>query len=278
MRMLFFSTAHSLHLIPIAILGLAFGRHRAGRDAGIWFGVWCLLWWMMTPQQDRDWVLAMPLLAWPMASGVAWLHEREQRVMLIAICGISLAWSIVALCAWPTSDNRLLVPLESLATIISDQDAEQGRGVRVDMAPSVNRIWNRLDRERKNDLWLLLGSADAFRWLPKVEVYGAYDNDPWVELLEKWDTHLDPGRDFRNLISKNKVGYLVLDWQGLMSRDQLLGTQSEPRYRNAIQKLQQTGVLKRVEWEFDSSRAECYEVVDSASSNPLLSPNEDPRL
>jgi hypothetical protein len=146
------------------------------------------------------------------------------------------------------------------------------------MAPSVNRIWNRLDRERKNEPWLLLGSADAFRWLPNVELYGTYDTNLWGELVGKWDTHLDPVRDFRKLISKNKVGYLVLDWQGVMSRDQLLGTQSEPRYRNAIQKLQQMGVLKRVEWEFDSSRAECYEVVDSPSSNPLLSPNGDPRL
>jgi hypothetical protein len=278
MRMLFFSTVHSLHLIPIAILGLAFERHRAGRDAGIWFGVWCLLWWMMTPQQDRDWVLAMPLLAWPMASGIAWLSERGQRVLLIAICGISLAWSIIALCAWPTSDNRLLVPLESLATIISEEDAEQGRGVRFDMAPSVNRIWNRLDRERKNDPWLLLGSADAFRWLPNVELYGTYDTNPWEELVEKWDTHLDPVRDFRSLILKNQIGHLVLDWQGFMFRDQLLGTQREPRCRNAIQMLQQMGVLKRVEWDFDSSRAECYEVVDSPSSNPLLSPNGDPRL
>jgi hypothetical protein len=278
MRILFFSTVHALHLIPIAILGLAFGRHRAGRDAGLWFGVWCLLWWIMTPQQDRDWVLAMPLLAWPMASGIAWLSEQGQRVLLVAICGISLAWSIVALCAWPTSDNRLLVPLRSLAEVVSVEDVEQGRGVRVDIAPSVNRCWNRLDREQKNDLWLLLGSADTFRWLPKVELYGTYDANPWGELLENWDTHLDPVRDFRGLILQNRIGHLVLDWQGLMSRDQLLGIESEPRYRNAIQKLQQMGVLKRVDWGVDSSRAECYEVVDPPSSNQLLSPNGDRRL
>jgi len=268
-RIVFFSTTHSLHLIPIAMLGWLFTRDRAGRDAGIWFCLWCLLWWIATPQQDRDWVLALPLLAWPMASGVVWLRERGQGILLLAVGGLALAWSIMVLNAWPTSDNRLLVPLDSLSPVVALVDTGEGRGggtARADLAPSVNRIWNGLDNEQKRKKWLLLGSADAFRWLPNVDLCGTHDDHPWGKSLKDWESDSDLVRVTRQSLEQNKIGYVVLDWEGWKYRDRLLGTNRESKYRDAIRVLQQNGAFRRVEWEFDSGRAECYEVIEASSA------------
>jgi hypothetical protein len=229
---------------------------------------------MLTPQQDRDWVLAVPLLAWPMASGVVWLRERGQGGLLLAIGIIALVWSVMVLNAWPTSDNRLLVPLASLSPVIANTDSGQGRGgetERVDLAPSVNRIWSGLGNEQKREAWLFLGSADAFRWLPAVDLCGSYDNHPWGELVEGWESRSDPVRASRDILEQNKIGYVVLDWEGWKYRDRLLGTKSESKYRDAIRILQQAGAFRRVDWEFDSGRAECYEVVELPSAKRILS-------
>jgi hypothetical protein len=239
-RIVWNSLVHSLHLVPLALLGIIVRRDRAARDAAIGFGLWCLLWWIGTAQQDRDWVIAIPLLAWPMANGIAWLLDRRQRLALSVIGGIPLIWSVVVLCAWPTSDNRILVPLNVLAPIVpAGERAGEGRGKEAeDLALSVNQIWIDLDQDKQKERWLLVGSADAFRWLPNVALAGE----------EAWGTE--------------GLRFLVFDWAGLRNLDQVTGIDRSSVYRDRIQQWQRVGVLRPVAWDLSSSQAQCFEVVN----------------
>jgi hypothetical protein len=239
-RIVWNSLVHSLHLVPLALLGIIVRRDRAAWDAAIGFVLWCFLWWIGTAQQDRDWVIAMPLLAWPMANGTAWLLERRQRVALSFIGGIPLIWSVVVLCAWPTSDNRILVPLNVLAPIVPvGERAGEGRGTQAeDLAMSVNGIWIDLEQEKQKERWLLVGSADAFRWLPNVALASE----------EAWGTE--------------GFGFLVFDWAGLRNLDQMTGSDRSSVYRDRIQQWQRDGVLRLVAWDLSSSQAQCFEVVN----------------
>jgi len=257
------STVHSLHLIPLAAIGLFLSRNRAARDLGIGFVVVCVIWWILTPQQDRDWVIAVPLLAWPMASGIVWMKERGISVLLAAISGAALVWSVLVLVAWPTSDNRLMVPLEALVRITdSSTRAEQGReGERADLAVSVNSLWNRLEGKDRKGRWLLVGSADTFRWLPRADAYGIYDVDPWESLIMEIESQNKPIAGIQRGLVEFGIGYLVLDWEGIRFRDRVLAMNREAMYRDRVQELQQTGLLRRIDWPIESSRSECFEIV-----------------
>lgn len=258
------STVHSLHLIPLAIIGLIFSRDRTARDAGVGFGVWCLVWWLLTSRHDRDWVIALPLLAWPMAGGIAWVRERGQGGALAAISGTALIWSTLVLCAWPTSDNRLLVPLAVLAPIVpSDERAGEGRGGNAqDLASMVNRTWTTLPPEQQKERWLLVGSADAFRWLPDSVVAGTRDRNPWERIIGSWkDENDDSVAAAKEAFARERLRFLVFDWAGLRHRDPAKGGGLSNVYRDRILQLQRSGVLRPVRWELSSGRAQCFEVI-----------------
>ncbi len=262
LRIIVSSTVHSLHLIPFAAVGLLIARDRAARDLGIGFLICCVVWWIFTPQQDRDWVIAVPLLAWPMASGIGWMRERGSSVLLAAMSGVALVWSVLVLMAWPMSDNRLLVPIEELAPItVTDHRAEQGRGgEREDLAVSVNSVWNRLEAGDRNGRWLLVGSADTFRWLPKGDAYGVYHVDPWESLIMEIESQKNPIASIPQGLLDRGIGYLVMDWEGIRFRDRFLAMNREAMYRNRIHELQQAGLLRRIDWSIESSRSECFEI------------------
>jgi hypothetical protein len=271
------STVHAPHLIPLALVGMVFSRNRVGRDVGIAFGVWCILWWIVTPQQDRDWVIAVPLLAWPMASGIAWMQTHGVRFLLAAIAGVALAWSIVVLAAWPTSDNRLLAPWETLVVLVEEDAVGQGRGGESrDLAPIVNSLWNGLSENQRAKKWLLLGSGDAFRWLPAVEVDGPENAGQWSTWMDEWQTQKDPVRICHQRLRENRVGYVVVDWMGWMRGDQVQGTTREASYRTIIERLLQSGALRRLEWRRSGVYAECYEVVAEIPSETLSLGSDTP--
>jgi hypothetical protein len=276
-RIAIHSTVHAPHLIPLALFGMLFSRSRIGRDVGIAFGVWCVVWWIVTPQQDRDWVIAVPLLAWPMASGIAWMQEHGGRVLLAAISGVALVWSIVVLAAWPTSDNRLLAPWETLVVLVDEDEVGQGRaGERIDLAPLVNSLWSGLGEDQRAKKWLLFGSGDAFRWLPAVEVDGPENAGQWSKWLDGLETHKDPVRICHQRLRDNRIGYIVVDWMGWMRGDQAQGANREASYRKIIERLLQSGALRRLEWRRSGVYAECYEVVAEIPGETLSLGSDTP--
>ncbi len=266
LRIVMNSTVHSLHLIPLAAMGLFIARNRTARELGIGFILVCAIWWILTPQQDRDWVIAVPLLAWPMASGIDWMRERGSSALLAAISGAALVWSVLVLAAWPMSDNRLLVPIEELAPItvtdhLAGHPAEKGRGgEKADLAVSVNSVWNGLRGEDRKRRWLLVGSADTFRWLPKVDAYGMDDVDPWESLIMEIESRNKPIASIQEGLLECGIDYLVLDWEGIRFRDRFLAMNREAMYRNRIHELQQAGLLRRIDWSIESSRSDCFEI------------------
>jgi len=109
------SMAHGLLLIPLAAIGAVAGyRDREIRFSSMAWLVWILLWWIFTTHLDRDWVVATPMLAWPAAQAIQWLRERSGGYLIFPLALISLAWSVIALAAWPTADPRLLVAIDQL--------------------------------------------------------------------------------------------------------------------------------------------------------------------
>jgi hypothetical protein len=240
-------------------------RDRAARDAAIGFGLWCLLWWIGTAQRDRDWVIAMPLLAWPMANGIAGLLELRQRAAILVIGGVPLIWSVVVLSAWPTSDNRILVPLNVLSPIVPASDsAGEGRGEETeDLALSVNRVWMNLAPEYRKERWLLVGSADAFRWIPHAVLGGTWDSDPWQKIVPSGNFESDEAIAAAvRTLRREGLRYLVIDWAGLSHLDHSDRRARSSTYRDRILQLQRSGVLRLIDWELPSNRAQCFEIVD----------------
>jgi len=266
-RIAMWSTAHTLHLIPFAVIGMFVSKHRSARDAGVGFGVWCLVWWFWTGRQDRDWVIALPLLAWPMAGGIAWMRERGQGGGLAAICSVAWSWSILVLCAWPIADNRLLVPLNVLAPIVLTDAPQAGKGrggaEPGDLATSVNQTWMTLASEYQTERWLLVGSADAFRWIPQAVLAGTWDLDPWEGIVHSESSKSDEeiAAAVRTL-SRDGLRYLVFDWAGLSHLDHFDGRDRCSTYRDRILRLQRSGTLRLIEWELPSNRAQCFEIID----------------
>jgi len=284
LRMVFDSLAHGLILIPLAILGAIAARDRTNRMVIGFVCVGGAMWWLFTTRMDRDWVWGTAVLAWPAASGVAWLQRHRQRWLLMGVGWISLSWSVVVLAAWPTCDNRLLVPITQLAPIATQQSgdvtlsaaAEQGRGPIT--APAyiawLNDYWlNSPNLAERHSEILMVGTADTFRCVMPTRSVGLRDRGLWEELVDACETELRNPRlqtenpiprlaDCSRILQRERVSHLLLDWGALRGRDEALGLQREARYRDTLNQLQSGGVVQQVPWGFLSSDAELFEILD----------------
>ncbi len=279
-RSLWDSIAHGLILVPLASVGLFAPEDKWAKTAlGWWCAAW-LVWWLLTPHMDRDWVLMTPLLSWPAAHGLAWLQRQRQRWPILAVGLLSLVWSVVVLAAWPTCDNRLLVPLRILASSVPEESnaepsdreglgAGQGRaneGTDAATAPRylhwLNSNWESLAAGFEGNRGLLLvGSADAFRFMMPTHINGLYDLSLWDDLVDKIEANdLEP-QTIRDKWAGQGISHIVFDWRSLRGRDRVLGIERETRYRNAIRQLVAQNLVRQEPWAFLSSDAECFVVI-----------------
>ena len=297
------SMAHGLLLIPLAAIGTVLGyRDRNIRLTTIAWLVWIILWWVFTTHLDRDWVIATPMLAWPAARAIEWLRDRSGGYLIVPLGLISLAWSTIALAAWPTADPRLLVAIDQLipASIANTRTTNQsgttshtaesnnsgageGRGgdregragaggaavsnaidspqganlatypIYTDWINGYHAASNIANSESPPGRWLVIGTTDTFfLTVPTLEV-GMGELASLEPLLRSNSKLLAP--------SKSEVRYLVIDWRSIAAGDRVAPSNFEAVLREALTKLEQSGEISKVPWDFLSGDTECFSVV-----------------
>ena len=106
------------------------------------------------------------------------------------------------------------------------------------------------------DRWLVIGTTDTFFLVvPTLEI-GVGELASLETLLRSDSKLLDP--------SKSDVRYLIIDWRSISAGDRVARSNFETSIRDAVLKLEQSGRISRVAWDFLSGDAECYSVVPAA--------------
>ena len=265
-RLLGNSNVHGLMLVPLALVGVLLGRLRSDRVVCLWFLYWITIWWVFFTRQDRDWVGAVVLLAWPAAFGVEWLLDRARGYFVMLLVSIAIVWSMVALPVWPTSDNRILVSLETLsrrgqssagdsvAEAAVSKNPESDTRNTTDYASVFRSILERPVAGKSQFKVLLVGESDDFDFLSDCITNGSFDGgllDKCAEL-----TALESAA----MLQSRGVTHVLVVWSGVQYRERLTGRKIESGYRSTIGNLVNESCLKPIPWEISSSQAELFRV------------------
>jgi hypothetical protein len=257
LRLLWNSNGHGLMLVPMAIVGSLFcWRFSTSRMAIGWFGYWVLMWWLFSLRQDRDWMGAIVLLAWPAAAGSHWIASQARGYFMLVLVSIAICWSVVVLPIWPTSDNRMFVALETLdkngAAVVAakfpdDEDLT---------TPSYSACFNTVRKSEgsaNKATVLLIGECDDFDLLAECVSIGPFDQEN-VGLGVS-------SQAFGEFIRLRGITEVVIVWSGVQYREKLTGKKTESDYRAAIGEMLQDSQLQPIPWEINSSQAELFRVI-----------------
>lgn len=287
-RLLWNSNAHGLVLVPFAIVGFMIGMVPVVRFARAWFSIgslprsgersyrssrvewstngvailwfvyWVSIWWLFSTRQDRDWVGDLILLAWPAANGADWIARQARGYFMMSLVSIGIVWSVVVIPIWPTSDNRMLVALQSMDRVAAARSVSRLPEEDVAMTKSFSGQCNALMRRSEESAasWkiLLIGENDDFEMLANC-ASNDYFSQGW---MDKW--HDLPARELGLRLRSNGISHVLVVWSGVQYRERLTGIEFEQSYRLAIGKLLSDSQLKPVPWEINSSHAELFQV------------------
>ncbi len=285
-RLLWNSNAHGLMLVPFAIVGIGtfpvstsdrtrFTYWSSPRSSGrtnpqknfewstghlaiVWFVYWVSIWWFFSTRQDRDWVGALILLAWPAASGAHWMARRAHGYFLMVLVSIGIVWSVVVIPIWPTSDNRMLVALQNMdrsadslmRSKVSDEDVV----VTKSYLGQFNALMRRSEADATSWRVLLIGESNDFELLADCDSNGSFSRgnmDRWRDL---------PANELGLLLRSHGFTHIMIVWSGVQYRERLTGLETERSYRRAIEKLVSDSQVKPISWEINSSYAELFQV------------------
>jgi len=274
-RLIWDSNVHGLLLIPFAILGLVVSRFglaaRSTEDtskrgivlAWVWSGAWIFVWWLLSRRLDRDWVGVLFLFSFPAALGIRWMMDRAWPYCLGGLLTIAMVWSVLVIPSWPTSDNRILMSIQSLdstlvhAPPVSRSLAEAPMPEDVDSKSVIGTLNAFIEQELHMDCkskLLLVGSNDDFGLLcdsaPFSSVFGLPDLDPGQQSTNQW----------MDSIRSAKVTHIALLWPEIIERDQKYGQKAEPSYREFLAEGMSRGWLAPLVLELNSSRAQLFRI------------------
>ena len=60
--------------------------------------------------------------------------------------------------------------------------------------------------------------------------------------------------------SQSDIHHLVIDWRSIAAGDRIARSSFEASIRDAVLKLEQSGAISRIPWDYLSSDAECFSV------------------
>ena len=255
-RLLWNSSGHGMMLVPLAIVGdFCCYRFSSSRLAIGWFGYWASMWWLFSLRQDRDWMAALLLLAWPAAAGARWLAAQARGYPMMLLVLIAICWSVVVIPIWPTSDNRMFVALESLdqnSTAEMEMKLLDGEDSRTSYSACFNKLYRQSDGFSSQAKVLLIGESDDFDFLAGCKSFGPFDQDK---------LGLGSSKAFGDFLGLEGFTEVVIVWSGVQYREKLTSKEREPSYREAIDEMLRSSQLLVVPWEINSSEAELYRVI-----------------
>lgn len=274
-RLIWDSNVHGLLLIPFAILGLAVSRFglatRSTEDtskwgivlAVVWSGAWISVWWLLSRRLDRDWVGVLFLFSIPAALGVRWMMDRAWPYCLGGILAMAIVWSVLVIPTWPTSDNRILMSIQSLDSTLANAPhagkgpAEAPKLEDVDTKSVIGTLNAFIEQELHMDCkskLLLVGSNDDFGLLcdssPFSSVFGLPGSGPGQGSTNQW----------MDSIRSAKVTHIALLWPEIIEWDQKYGQKAESSYREFLAEGMSRGWLDPVVLELNSSRVQLFRV------------------
>jgi len=256
LRLLGNSNVHGLMLIPLALVGCFVRKSKINVLVLGWIVYWLAIWWGLSVRQDRDWVGALFFLAWPCAIGANWIKSQARGYFMFLLVSIAIVWSVVVIPIWPTSDNRILVALNSIdsgVNTLTRSKAADGYATPVGTyAGQFNAVLKRSDRTNLPTKVLLIGENDDFDLLAECVSNGAFG-----------ESLLDECSD---LTSKERVAafrirgisHLLVVWTGVRYRENLTGQSRETKYRSTLAKMLRESHLQSIPWEMNSSQAELF--------------------
>jgi hypothetical protein len=174
---------------------------------------------------------------------------------------IAMVWSVLVIPSWPTSDNRILMNIQSLdstlvhAPPVSRSLAEAPKPEDVDSKSVIGTLNAFIEQELHMDCrskLLLVGSNDDFGLLcdsaPFSSVFGLPYLDPGQRSTNQW----------MDSIRSAKVTHIALLWPEIIERDQKYGQKAEPSYREFLAEGMSRGWLAPLVLELNSSRAQLF--------------------
>lgn len=219
----------------------------------IWMvgSVWIfVVWWLATHRIDRFWLPAVSILAGLAGYGVAWLAMRVSHGLATGLLLFGLAYGIVVNASPAIGDNRYFVALEDLRSDGGD-DENVGR---------ISRpiAWCNENLPHEGTKALLVGEARAFDFRMPIVYSTCFDRSPVEGLLR--DKTVEQQRE--NLRAAGAT-HLLVNWAEI-ARYRNPGNYgfSDWPSREDIEKLLESGVIRRVAWPFAAEVAEMFEVAD----------------
>lgn len=257
-RLLWHSNVHGLMLVPFAVLGLTvcltMPPYRILGLSMLWYTFWVCWWWCISPRLDRDWVGALFLLGWPAVAGVHWMMEQANRIWLALLVTIGISWSVVVIPIWPTSDNRMLVSIESIQSPKTIEPIDSIDANPTDYVALLNRMLLNDQHLNRGSKLLLVGDKDDFDLLCPCITNGQFDRSLLEECVD-----LNPPDRLAALRSKG-ITHVVLDWSSLRERERDFPVKSELKIRNLTNEMISSSQLQAISWEINSSQAELFRV------------------
>ena len=215
----------------------------------VW-SVWILLvWWLATHRIDRFWLPAVSIWAVLAGFGLAWLVTWVSHGLATALVLFGLAYGIVMNASPAIGDNRYFVSLEALRSDGGD-DENVGRLSRP-------IAWCNENLPKAETKLLLVGEARAFDFRMPIVYSTCFDVSP----VEKWLRGKTAEQQRTNLHAAGAT-HMLFNWTEI-ARYRNPGNYgfSDWPSREDIEKLWESGVVRRVEWPFAAESAELFEVV-----------------
>jgi hypothetical protein len=252
-------------LAVFGLLGpLVFRDAERGRKR-LWFSSWIggwlacsawilLVWWLATHRIDRFWLPAVSIWAAVAGFGLAWLVTKVSHGLATVLMLFGLVYGIVINASPAVGDNRYFVSLAALRS-----DGGDGETVGRVSRPIA---WCNENLPPKISKLLLVGEARAFDFRMPIVYSTCFDISP----VESWLRGKTVEEQRANLWSAGAT-HLLVNWTEI-TRYRGPGNYgfSDWPSREDLEKLVESGVIRRVSWPIALESAELFEVVAAAES------------
>ena len=241
-------------LMPLAALGVLFGRRRMAWWLAAYFGYVFVTWWSFTHRIDRFWIPILPVVALLAGMGATWTATRWWRIPFVALLGLGLVSNFLMITSPLVGDNRYLADLDLLRV----------EAYRIDP-------WHLYLNEHADDVSgvLLVGDAQPFD-LEVPVTYNTVFDEAVFEQLARGRTPVE----VRQALRDRNISHVYVNWNEV-ARYRSPGNYGITKFiaPDVFDRLVDSGVLARVP-PIEEGANELYRVL---LSSPERADDRNPR-